>query len=406
MVRGTLHRAILLQPEATEHKLGILKEFSRQATKCANWMLSQRKDRDRFTQFWARVGSRAKQTSGFNSQVVCDLARNVSNTKGNHIDHVTVKFNIPRNCKTFETKKFTFVEFGMYPRNRIAIPIRRNRNLERLKALLAAGWTCKTYGVTSSLEVVAYFSKASREFTTRRNVLGIDINAKNFAFTILTPEGKILKQGYLGQHIWPRKHHFIMRRGMLQSLNALKKLKRMRHRQRNFVRTNLGQMSAEVIKFALQYDADIALENLSRFKPKGRKFNRKVMSIPFSIFGQILEARCHDNGITLNRIDRYRTSRWCTRCGAVSRGHDGANYSLFRCGSCGLVVNSDRKASVAVAAKSLLERSDSPNQEMLQISGRRVPVSGLVRPSPMTRSQMAVPVSSSDRGKLTSFVRG
>ena len=205
--------------------------------------------------------------------------------------------------------------------------------------------------------------------------------------------------------MWPKKHHFAERRAMLQSLNSLKKLKRMRHRQRDYVRTNIGQMVREVVILAKRYDADVSVERLSRFKPKGRRFNRKVMTIPLHLFRRVLEGRCFDNSITLNRVDAYHTSKWCTRCGAVGRGHDGGNYSLFRCRECGQAVNSDRKASLAVAVKTLLERN-GPNQDTFQISGRRVPVSGLIRGVSDAPGPLAVPAPAQGRGKPTGFSRG
>jgi IS605 OrfB family transposase len=400
--RRTFYRAVLLQTEATGRKLGILKSFSRDATNCANWMLQQKKNVNsnyKLMDLWPKIRKQAKESTGFNSQVVCDLVRSVSNIEGDHINDSTVKFNVPRNCKTFKTARFFFVELGLYPRKRVAVPIKKNHNLDRFFGLLGGGWTCKAFGLSPSLEVVAYLAKEKNELLSRRNVLGIDINARDFAYSILTPDGKILKQGYLGQQIWPKKRHFIERRALLQSLNALEKLKRMRRRQKNFVYTNLGQMVGEIIRLAKKFDADVSIERLSRFKPKGRTFNKKVMMVPFYEFRRILEARCFDNGITLNRVDAYHTSRWCSRCGAVGMGHDSRNYALFRCRTCSQVVNSDRKASLAVAVKTLLERNNSLNQDEFQISGRRVPVSGLFRPSPMTQRQMAVPMLTLERGK-------
>ncbi|MHB1907809.1 MAG: zinc ribbon domain-containing protein [Nitrososphaerales archaeon] len=197
---------------------------------------------------------------------------------------------------------------------------------------------------------------------------------------------------FLGQNIWHKKVHFAERRAMLQSFRALKKLKRMRHNQRNFVYTNLGQMVREIILLASRFNADVSIEKLSKFKPKGRTYNKKVLTIPSYIFRRILEARCFDNGIKLTRVDPYHTSKWCSRCGAVAKnGHDGKNYALFRCKECGQVVNSDRKASLAVAVKTLLERiSPNAHSDKIQISNRRVPVNGLFRiPSPMTQNQEA-----------------
>ncbi len=406
--RNDVNRAILLQTDATASKKRVLSDFLNRATTEVNRVLPLRQGCKNASEFQIAVAPGLRANAGFNIQVVCDMARSTWRKHKNcmKVKGTTVKFNVPRNCKTFRMKRFSFVELGMYPRERTAIPIRRNRNWDRFSGLLGSGWTCKTYGLTPSLEVVAYLSRPDAPLQARRNVLGIDINAKDFAYTVLTPEGKILKQGYLGQQMWPKKQHFAGRRAMLQSLNASKKLKRMRHRQRNYVKTNIGQMVREMIILAKRYDADVSIERLSRFKPRGRRFDRKVMTIPFYLFRRILEGRCFDNSITLDRVDPYHTSKWCSRCGAVGRGHDGGNYALFRCRECGQAVNSDRKASLAVAVKTLLERRGFPDQNTLQISGRRVPVSGLLRPSPMTQGQMAVPTPTLERGKPTGFSRG
>jgi transposase len=164
----------------------------------------------------------AKKRSGFNIQVVCDITRSVWNKQKEckQVKGTTVRFNVPRNCKTFETKGgLFFVELGMYPRNRTAIPIKKNLDYIRFQKLLKEGWTCKTYGLTPSLEICAYLSKGEDEVTEpqpkKKNILAVDINDKNFAYTVLTPEGDVLKQGYLGQHIWPKKVHFAERRAML-----------------------------------------------------------------------------------------------------------------------------------------------------------------------------------------------
>jgi IS605 OrfB family transposase len=172
------------------------------------------------------------------------------------------------------------------------------------------------------------------------------------------------------------------RRALLQSLKAVNKLKSLRNVERNFVKTNLGQVIREIIRIAKRFDADIAIEKLKRFNPKGKKFNKEVMRIPFYAFRKILEQRCFDNDIILDIVDSWHTSKWCSHCGAVGMGHS-ANYSLFRCKECGQIVNADRKASLAVAVKSLLERKiHGSNQTcFFQFSNGRVPVIGLIRPN-------------------------
>ncbi len=152
----------------------------------------------------------------------------------------------------------------------------------------------------------------------------------------------------------------------------------------DFVRNRVGEVARDITNLALDFDADITLENLTRFTPKSRKFNREVLRIPFYLFRRNLKARCFDKGIKLAIIDAYHTSKWCSHCGAVAEsGHSSANYALFRCPNCGQVVNSDRKASLAVAVKSLLVRKEDEctlsRGVFFQLTGRPVPVNGLLR---------------------------
>lgn len=325
---------------------------------------------------------------------------------------ITVKFNIPRNCRTFETRKFTFVELGFAPGRRVAVPIRRNRDWDRFSGLLRSGWACKTFGLTPSLQIAAYLSKDDSNMPKRNNILGVDVNSKCFAATILSPDGKVLKQMYLGRDIWERRRQIFERKSLLRSYAdrgsrlAQRKLDVTKHREHNFVKNRIGEVVRDITNLALRYDADIAIEKLKRFSPKEKRFNRQVMRIPFYTFRKNLEQRCFDKGIALNIVDSWHTSKWCTHCGAVGKGHS-ANYSMFKCKSCGQIVNSDRKASLAVAAKSLLERGGSPNQiSLLSLSSRRVPVNGLLRCPDAVENIGAVQLSSQPDGKPTSFSCG
>jgi IS605 OrfB family transposase len=391
-----LYRTILLQTEATNSKLAVLSEFQRRATRCINWLFSRRaslrKSQTSLSEFWRLVGKETKNSTGFNSQVVCDLVRFALRFKGDAVNNVTVRFNVPRNCKTFATRGFFFVEIGLYPRKRVALPIRRNRNLERFFGLLQGGWSCSSFGLTPTLQVAAYLAKNQAEPAQGMNLLGVDVNAKQFAYSVVTPQGKILRQGYLGKHIWIKRKGLMRRRAHLQSIGNARKLQRMRGIEADFVRTNLGQVVREVVGLAKAYDACIVIEKLRRFLPKGRRFNKKAMSIPFYAVRQILEARCFDKGIALNAVNPWHTSKWCIRCGAVNAGHS-ANYSVFRCAKCGLAMNADRKASVAIAVKALLDRKGYPGGKTFQISGRRVPVVALLKSNEASVRTKAVPLS-------------
>lgn len=374
----SLKRAIVIQTEVTKSKARALRQFSLKAVELANSLLKQRTSY-KLMDLHKETYLSSKENTSFGSQVICDIERQVCKSKAHIFKAITVKYNVPRNAKSFKIVSKDFVELRPYPRQKIAIPIKKNRNWQRYSALIFNGWVCKTYGLKSNGEIIAHLSK-EKEIPQKSNVLGIDINAKHFAISVVSSEGKVLYQTYFGKHIWIKRKKIIERRAYLQSIRATKALLRLRNAEQNFVKTNLGQIIREIMKISRRFDAEIAIENLKRFKPKGKRFNKEVMRIPFFQFKEILSSRCFDNNIPLRIIDSWHTSKWCSHCGAVGKGHS-ANYSIFKCKKCGQIVNSDRKASLAIAVKSLLVRNNQTiNQtDFFQFTRGKVPVNGLVR---------------------------
>jgi len=312
---SNMKRAILLQvDEITVKKGRILKDFSLKATSEFNRLFEERNFCDKFMEFHKKVYPSVKKNTSFSAQIICDLERRVWRSKGKARE-ITVKFNVPRNCKTFSTKSFDFVELGIYPRNRIAVPIKKNRNWQRYKSLLENGWTCNTYGLTPDLQIVAYLSKEDATAHMRPNVLGVDVNSKCFAVTVLSPEGKVLHQDYFGKDIWVKRKQIFEHKSKLQSYAdkgseyAKKAIRRLKRKEHNFVKNRIGEVVRDITDMALRYNADITIENLHRFGSKGKRFNREAMRIPFYTFKKILEQRCFDKNIRLDIVDAWHTRR-------------------------------------------------------------------------------------------------
>ncbi len=234
------------------------------------------------------------------------------------------------------------------------------------------------------------FSEPANE---RRYIVGVDIGSSTLAaVTVLDSQsGKVVKQLYFGRDVAVRQMKYEERRAKLQSHadkgseKANKYLKRLKHKQRNFVKTRSGQVAKEIANLALKYDACIVIEKL-KFRAVRGKVNKngrkKINRIPYTQFREFLKSNCLKYGVLFQEVDAYHTSKWCPKCGALNNGHDSVNYALYTCKKCGLTVNSDRKASLAIAVKSLLERTSQglTNSCFVQISRRKVPVNGLVRP--------------------------
>jgi predicted RNA-binding Zn-ribbon protein involved in translation (DUF1610 family) len=144
-------------------------------------------------------------------------------------------------------------------------------------------------------------------------------------------------------------------------------------------------LRAYSLGFAKMYGASVAVEKLNVRGKKGelnKRANSKISRIPHSQFESFPASDCEAIGIPLDRADAYHTSKWCPSCGVINAGHSSPNYALYKCKKCGMVVNSDRKASKAIAVKSALERELSQGLTNLftRFSSAGVAVNQLFRP--------------------------
>jgi hypothetical protein len=67
-------------------------------------MISMKTDKSPRT-LWSATGKLARDSTGFNVQVVCDLVRMVAKSDSKSFRAVTVRFYLRRNCRT-ETHDF------------------------------------------------------------------------------------------------------------------------------------------------------------------------------------------------------------------------------------------------------------------------------------------------------------
>ncbi len=298
------------------------------------------------------------------------------------------------------------------PKKTISVPIRLNAHWNRLNSFLTDGWMFNNISLLSGNRIAVILEKTFLPaVNNRRYILGVDVGSSTLAAVTIydTQERKVVKQLYLGQDVAERQNWYLERRAMLQHLarkgidkdKARKHLKKLKHDQRNFVNTRSGQIAKEITELAGEHNASLAIENLGLKakkkidKNKGekklnKKARKKINKIPFAKLRNYLNSNCEKSQIPLDIIDAYHTSKWCPRCGSVNPGHDSRNYALYKCKTCGITVNSDRKSSLVIAAKSLLERSfknqglTKPDSIKFQISRRRPPVTlvGLFRPCP------------------------
>lgn len=92
---------------------------------------------------------------------------------------------------------------------------------------------------------------------------------------------------------------------------------------------------------------EIVIEDLNvRGMLKNRHLSKAISEQEFRKFRQYLEYKCEEVGIKLTVVDRfYPSSKLCSNCGAYKKILH-LSDRIYKCESCGLVINRDFNASL------------------------------------------------------------
>ena len=340
--------------------------------------------------------SNIRKTSFLPSDIVEEARKGVW-AKRKTVKRGFKRCSIPLNTKWFKfflTKRGTPCFRVTYsPRKNFVIPIKVDKGYDRFNRFLEDGWTIRAISLLDGKIAVSLKNEYPEPTDNRRYVVGVDVGSTTLAaITVFDTETrKTIKQLYLGRDVAVRQRKYLERRGKLRSHadtgseKAKKYLRRLKRKQANFVKTRSGQVAKEIVNIAKLYNASVAIEKLDIRGRRGKfnkKANRKINQIPHAQLRTFLLSNCEMFETPLDQIDAYHTSKWCPYCGAVNPGHSSVNYALYVCKTCGKIVNSDRKASKAIAIKSALEREHSQGLTNLftQFSRAGVAVNQLFRP--------------------------
>jgi len=213
----------------------------------------------------------------------------------------------------------------------------------------------------SNLTFLAVLRKDDPPKRESTNVLGVDINAGSVTVTILSAEGEILRQLYLGQDLARMQAKFERRRAKLRAhrdtrsrSKAGKKLKRLGHQQRNYTRTRCWQLAGELVELAKQFDARIAIERLKHLRKRrgewGKNSRKRVNRIPYGFLRFAIEHKATQEGVIVEAVSAHYTSQTCPRCGLVDKANR-RNFRYFKCIRCGFEANADRVASLNICRR-------------------------------------------------------
>ncbi|MHA1303927.1 MAG: RNA-guided endonuclease InsQ/TnpB family protein [Candidatus Heimdallarchaeaceae archaeon] len=379
----------------TKRKQDIFSSFFNEYLRVLNLTLKRLPEAKSSTELHHLTYSIIRKSSFLPSDVIQEARKDVwakRKTIKNGFKKCSIRLN-PRWFKFFKTERGTPCFRVTYsPHKSFVIPVRKDGAYKRFKEHLESEWKTKSITILNSKIAICIEKEFPKPANDRRYIIGVDIGSSIFAaVTILdTWTGKTVKQLYFGRDVAEKQRKYEKRRAILQSHankgseKAKKYLRKLKHKQRNFVRTRSGQITKEIVNLAMEYNEFIAIEKLSIRGRKGKinkNGRKKINRIPFGQFREFLKSNCEQFNIPLQEVDAYHTSKWCPKCGALNKGHS-SNYALYKC-RCGFVANSDRKASKAIAIKSALVRElQGLTKPFLfsQFTRAGVPVNGLFRP--------------------------
>jgi len=316
-----------------------------------------------------------KRKYSLHSQILVDCIHQVweNHKTASEFKQVPIRFNIPRSGKFARTKRGNPVVVISSLNGRIALPIRQDGAYERFIEHVGDGWSCTQFRLhkkNGHYVIIAILKKVFKIRQSYQAVVGVDINSGSFALTVLRSNGRVIKQLYLGQDIWHKQWEFMKRRSKLQSYvakgekRARRALRRMKHREGNFVNTRVWQIAHEIVEIALKYDAVIVIEKLKNLRKKNKrgekpkKANRKIHRIPIAKFRMAICSVAWQSGTCVIEVPAAKTSQRCPRCGHASKRNwmfFNGKRRLFRCSRCGFEGNPDRVASFNIG-KLALER--------------------------------------------------
>jgi putative transposase len=190
--------------------------------------------------------------------------------------------------------------------------------------------------------------------TDYKDILGIDLGIRRVASVVRLSDGVT---SFYGKEIRGiRGHYFHLRKnlGIKKANKTIKKIADTEHRK---VNDQLHKISRAIVNQALRTDSLIVLGDLKgiiKNTERGRKFNRKLNSMPFSKLSNYITYKANWAGIRVIKVNEAYTSQTCHKCGESGT----RNRGLFRC-ACGYQDNSDRNGAINIAERGLGQCSSS-----------------------------------------------
>jgi putative transposase len=184
--------------------------------------------------------------------------------------------------------------------------------------------------------------------TDYKDILGIDLGIRRVASVVQLSNG-VTK--FYGKELREIRGHYFHLRKSLGEKKANKTIKKIGNTEQRKVNDQLHKISRDIVNQAIRTNSLIVLGDLKGItgrSDKGRKFNRKLASMPFAKLSKYIIYKANWAGILVIIVTEEYTSQTCHKCKEIGTRKNG----LFKC-SCGYQDNSDRNGALNIAERGL-----------------------------------------------------
>lgn len=190
--------------------------------------------------------------------------------------------------------------------------------------------------------------------TDYKDILGIDLGIRRTASVVRLSDGMTK---FYGKEIREIRGHYFHLRKRLGMKKANKTINKIADTEKRKVNDQLHKISRTIVNQAKADNSLIVLGDLKGIRnsgDKGRKFNRKLATMPFAKLSNYITYKANWAGIQVIKINEAYTSQTCHKCRELGI----RNLGLFKCG-CGYQDNADRNGAINIAERGLREACKS-----------------------------------------------
>ncbi len=191
------------------------------------------------------------------------------------------------------------------------------------------------------------------------DTLSIDLGVKNVA-SVVQYSNK--KTKFYGKDIRETRGHYFHLRGKLARKKIRGFYKKIKNsKEKTITKDQLHKIAKDIIDWAKNTNSAIVIGDLKGIRKngirkknnknyKGKKFNRKLNSMPSYQLSQFIEYKANWEGISVMKVNESYTSQLCWKCGNKGTRK---TQGLFWCPECKKEENADRNGSINICKRGL-----------------------------------------------------